>query len=138
MTVHFGALIICAIVAMALGFAWYGFLFRKTWASLTGAVSLSKAEMKAMNKKMMPAYGLQFALVLLQTLLLSYLTGPSIAMSIASALLVWLGFVMPTIASICMWNNEPRKQAWKRFGVQAGFQLVSLLVFGIILGLAAL
>ena len=120
---------------MVLGFVWYGPLFGKTWMRLIGAKPLSQAEMEKMQKKMIPVYALQFCLVLLQVLLLSSLVGPKVSMSVASAGLIWLGFVMPTIASICMWNNESRKNAWTRFALQAGYQLSSCIGFGIILAL---
>jgi hypothetical protein len=95
---------------------------------------MDEATMKAKQKKAMPLYLVQLVLVLFQLYILSHLTGPTALIGLESALWAWGGFVLPTVASSCMWTNEPRGNAWKRFFVQAGYQLVCFVIFGLILG----
>ena len=41
---------------------------------------------------------------------------------------------MPTVAGAAMWNNDSAKISWARFMIQAGYQLVLFVMFGLILG----
>jgi hypothetical protein len=47
--------------------------------------------------------------------------------------LIWLAFVMPTVAGSSMWNANSNKIKWAQFYIQAGYQLVLFLVFGALL-----
>ncbi len=134
MGINYWAIIVCGVLAMVMGSIWYGPIFGKLWMKLTGASGMSEAECKEMRKKAMPLYLVQFILTLFQLFVLVHLTGYSATGGMLSALWVWAGFVLPTVAGACMWTSEPRPMAWKRFFVQAGFQLVSFLVFGAVLG----
>jgi CRISPR/Cas system-associated protein endoribonuclease Cas2 len=50
-----------------------------------------------------------------------------------TALLIWLGFTVPIIAGGVMWNNEPKKIAFQKFLIQAGYQLILFIIFTLIL-----
>lgn len=133
---NYWAILVCAVVAMVLGFVWYGPLFGKAWMRLTGCADMDEAKRKEMQKKAMPMYLVQFVLVLVQIFVLAtYSITFAPVISVINALWIWLGFVMPTIAGSYMWSGDSRKNAWTKFFIQAGFQLVSFLVFGAILGL---
>jgi hypothetical protein len=134
MATNYWAILVCGVLAMVLGMIWYGPLFGKTWARIVGATDMDEAKRKEMQKKAGPLYVVQFALVLLQLFVLSHLTGLTAIEGIESALWVWVGFVMPTVAGSSMWNNDSGKISWTRFLVQAGYQLVCLVAFGAILG----
>lgn len=54
-----------------------------------------------------------------------------------SRVLVWLGFVVPTLAASAMWTMEQGRDKLLRFGVQAGYNLVLFVIFGYVLGLWA-
>jgi hypothetical protein len=127
-------IIVCAVLSLVLGAIWYGPLFGKTWMRIIGVTDMDIERRKEMQKKAMPLYLVQFILSLFQLFVLAHLTGATAISGLMSALLVFGGFVLPTLAGSCMWTNEPRKMAWTRFLVQAGYQLVSLAIFGIILG----
>lgn len=135
MGINYWAIFVCAVLSMVLGFVWYGPLLGKAWLRIVGATDMDIVKRKEMQKRAMPLYFIQFALVLVQLFILAHLTGDSIASGILSALLIWIGFILPTVAAACMWTNEPRKVAWARFGIQAGYQLVLFIVFGFVLGL---
>jgi hypothetical protein len=134
MLVNYWAILVCAVLSMVIGSVWYGPLFGKLWMRICGTREMSDAECNEMKKKAIPLYFVQFLLSLLQLFILAYLTGSTAMNGMVSAIIVWVGFVMPTLAGACMWTSEARKMAWSRFLVQAGYHLVSLSVFGLILG----
>lgn len=133
--INYWAVLVCGVLAMILGAIWYGPIFGRKWMEICGATEMDMAKRKEMQRRAMPLYFVQFALVLIQLFILAHLTGGTVKSGILSALLVWAGFVMPTIAACSMWTNEPRKAAWARFLIQSGYQLLCFVVFGIILAL---
>ncbi len=136
MVINYWAVIVCAVLAMVLGFIWYGPLFGKVWMRIYGADKLDEAKRKEMQKKAGPLYLVQFVLVLFQIWALATYTIALVPVGVLIySLLLWLAFIMPTIASTCMWTNDPRRVAWTKFGIQSGYQLLLFIMFGLILGL---
>ena len=127
-------ILVCAVIGMVVGAIWYGPLFGKLWMRINNVTEMDVERRKEMQKKAMPLYIVQFVLSFFQIFVLAHLTGSTAKSGILSALIVWGGFVMPTIAASCMWTNEPRKVAWSRFFIQAGYQIVTFAIFGAILG----
>ena len=134
MGIHFLPIILCAVLAMVVGSVWYGPLFGHLWMHITGTAHMDAHKRKEMQKKMGPLYLAQFALAFFQIYILAHLTGYTAVSGIVSGVLVWAGFVLPTVAGSCMWNNDSKKVAWQRFAIQAGYQLVCFILFGFILG----
>lgn len=135
MEINFGAVIVCAVLAMVIGSIWYGPLFGKVWMRICGATDMDMAERKKMQKAAMPLYLIQFGLALFQIWVLAYyIEGWAAASGITNALWIWAAFVMPTIAGASMWNNDSTKIKWSRFLIQSGYQLVCFVVFGLVLG----
>ena len=135
MGIHFLPIIVCAVLAMVAGGLWYGPLFGKHWMHVIGATHLDAHKRKEMQKKAGPLYLIQFVLAFFQVYILAHLTGYTAMSGIVSGALVWAGFVLPTVAGSCMWNNDTKKAAWTRFLLQAGYQLVCFIIFGFILGI---
>lgn len=138
MQVHFLPVLVCAIVSMIIGMIWYGpFLFGKTWARLLKAdpdCMTDPVKRKEANKKALPLYLIQFILAIFQVWVLAHFIGGwSDVSALESALWIWAAFVMPTSAGAAMWSADSRKDAWQRFFITAGFQLVLFIVFALIL-----
>ncbi len=125
----------CAVVGMALGAIWYGPVFGKQWCKLNGVDPNNKVEVARMKKGMAPMMVLQFLLTLFQVyVLFFYIKGAEAEMGgVSNALWIWAGFVMPTLAASVIWTNESKKQQKKRFLIQAGFTLVTFIVFALII-----
>lgn len=135
MEINYISILVCGVVAMIVGFIWYGPLFGKKWMEIIGAPEVDEQKKKEMQKGMMPMYILQFVLVLGQVYVLShFVKGWAGATGIETAVWIWLGFVMPTIAASVMWTNESKNMKIARFGIQAGYQLVLFVIFGFVLG----
>lgn len=135
MEINYIAIGVCAVLAMVVGYVWYGLLFKNAWLRIIGADQDTLEQREAMQKEAGPLYVIQFVLVLGQLYILShFIKGWEEAGGIEAALWIWLGFIMPTLAGCAMWTNEPNKQKWARFLIQAGYQLVLFVTFGYILG----
>lgn len=141
MEINYWAVLVCGIVSMIIGSIWYGPLFGKAWMKIVGVTAEDMARRQEMQKKAAPLYAVQFLLSLFQAYIVAYILNYVIDAPAADSpawmwtLIIWAGFVMPTVAGASMWNNDSAKISWSRFLIQAGYQLVNLLVFGLILGM---
>ena len=144
MEINFFAIVLSSVLVMVIGGFWYGPLFGKKWAEIIGTDMSDPELRKKMQREATPLYIVQFLLTLFQVTVFAYLLkfiDPFIDLTstltiwVSSALVIWAAFVVPIIASSVMWNNDSRKISWARFLIQAGYQLVAFLVFGVILGL---
>ena len=137
MEIHFLPVLVCAIVAMILGSLWFGPIFGKQWMHLIGvnAEDMKNPEhRKKMMKQAQPFYFLQFLLSLLQIYVLAqYIQVWNGASAFMNAILIWLAFIMPTIAGMCMWSNDSKKTMMRKFLIQAGYHLVLFALLGLIL-----
>ena len=148
------AVLVCGIAAMVVGFIWYGPLFGKAYMKTMGADTMTPEQKAAMKKSMGGMYFLQFILSLVTAWALSLfinLCAPFSSVFLETklpntfvcypgsspiwiAILIWFGFVMTTTASGALWSGKPKKMAWSFFWITAGAQLVTFIVFGLILG----
>lgn len=132
--INYFAVLVCGVLAMVLGYVWYGPLFGKKWMEIVGVNAKDKAAREAMQKEAGPLYAVQFVLALLQAYILAhFIAGWQDASGTTVALWIWLGFVMPTVAAGAMWNNDSKKVKWARFWIQAGYNVVLFIIFGFIL-----
>ncbi len=136
MDINYWAVFVCAILSMAIGFLWYGPLFEKKWMEVNELSPNDLAKRESMQKSAGPLYVVQFMLSLLQIYILAhFIKGWAEVSGVESALWIWLGFVMPTVAGLSMWNAKPAKVRWMLFGLSTGYQLVSFVVFGLVLSI---
>ncbi|MDD5318470.1 MAG: DUF1761 domain-containing protein [Candidatus Pacebacteria bacterium] len=128
--------LVCAVIAMVVGGVWYGPLFGKKWMKIAVRDAGDIEERKKMQKASMKLYIIQFVLTLLQVFILAFYVNTFRNFSgVQNAFLIWLAFVMPTVAGASMWNNDSKKIKWSRFLIQAGYQLVMFIIFGLILSI---
>lgn len=136
METNFLAILACGVVAMIVGMVWHSkALFGDKYMKAIGAdTNMSPEKMKEIQKDMWQLYVTQFALALFQAYVLSgyIISEPGVGGSL-NAVWIWAGFVMPTIAGAAMWSARPRKMAWQIFLISSGYQLVVLILFGMIL-----
>jgi hypothetical protein len=134
--VNYLAVLACAVVAMVLGFMWYGPLLGKQWRHEMG---FSLDDMKNMKMSPSMAYGLMavgsliFAYVLAHMLGISKLAfgGLDLAMALQGGFWLWLGFVATTQFGVVLWEGK----SWKLFFINTSYSLVSMLAMASIIAL---
>ncbi len=127
--ISFWPIIAMMIFSVVLGFVWYGPLFGKQWAQLSGLVIPSeKPAFSTMLKPML----LSFIGAILLTAVLSfvivfhnafYLT-VGLAPALAIAFMLWLGFIVPIYLNLSGWEGKP----WTLFFINTGYWLIFMLV----------
>lgn len=136
--VNYLAVLLAAVASMALGFAWYSpYVLGKQWTRERG---ISAENLKKAQKEMGKLYALSFVVALITAYVLSHVMSlsenffhyPMLSTGLITAFWMWLGFVMPVQITATIFSD---KKNWKLFGIDTGYQLVSLLAMGAVIGL---
>ena len=134
--VNYLAVIIAAVAGMAVGFVWYGILFRKSWMHMMG---ITMDSMKGMKMSANKAYLIQFIASLVMAYVMThslvfgnyYLNMSGWVSGVMAGFWNWLGFIAPVTLGSVLWENKP----WKLWFINASNYLVTLVVMGIILSI---
>lgn len=129
--INYLAVLVCGVISMVTGFLWYGPIFGKAWMK---AVGKTEEELKE-NFNPGKTYTLSVISSLITALALAYLLSLTEANTIMDALRVaitgWLGFV----AAVFYLNSLYEGKTIGLVAINTGYQLVNLVVYGIILAL---
>jgi len=126
MSINIWAVIVTTLIAYVIGALWYSLLFQKQWMEITGSLNKSKEEMKRMQKEV----------TFLEAYVLAWFIGNVQNISgIDTALLIFAGFVLPTLMSAVIWTGTPKRLMRKQILIQLGCQAVTFAVMGLILGM---
>lgn len=136
-SINYLAVLACAIASMSIGSVWYGPLFGKQWIKLSemSPEKMQAAKSKGMGKSyalmfvgsLIMAYVLAHALVFAAT----YLKTSGVSAGLTAGFWNWLGFIAPVTLGTVLWDGKP----WKLWILNNAYQLVTLLVMGLILSL---
>jgi hypothetical protein len=124
------ALLGCVAIRMAVGALWYSpVLFLKPWLRLSG---VTDAQMKSgFGKAIVTDLVLSaiMAFVLLHAIRYALPTSHAFSLGMAVAFLNWLGFIVPAQAAALTYEKKPLGY----FAINSGYQLVTLLLMGVVL-----
>lgn len=135
--VNYLGVFLAAVASMLIGFAWYSqVIFGKQWMQLMG---YTPEKLEKARKEMGNMYAVSFVLALVtayvlfhvMTMSANFFNYPRSQVALSSAFWMWLGFVMP----VQMTSEIFGAKNWKLFGINTGYQLVSLLVMAVVLGM---
>jgi hypothetical protein len=129
--VNLMAVLLCGVASMVIGFVWYSkVLFGATWMKLSG---ISEAQIKKANSNMPMLYGTMFIASLVMAYVLAQFAKYAGALSLTDGVIAgfwaWLGFVATTMLTGVLYEGKPLKL----YFITAGYQLVTLVVMGMIL-----
>ena len=133
--VNLWAVLASAIATMVVGFLWYSpVLFANPWMKLMGYDPNDKAKIAEMQKSAGPSYFMS----LIASILAAFVLGKLIAVAgfstavdgLKIGLVVWLGFV----TTVQFTNALFRRQPFKLYMINTGYQFVCYAVMGAILG----
>jgi hypothetical protein len=136
--VNWIGILLSAVAAMVVGFVYYSpYVAGKPWMKLMG---ITPDNIKQRQSEMMKLYGISFVLALVTAFVLSHVITMSqtyfpeytrLTSGIMSAFWMWLGFVMPVQLTDVLFGGK----VLKLFAINTGYQLITLLVMGLILAL---
>lgn len=127
--INYLAVLVCGILSMIVGATWYGPVFGKAWMKEVG---YTEDELK---KDFNPGkiYGLAVVSHVFMALVLAYLISLTNASTIMEgvriSLSAWFGFIFLTKFI----NSLFARQTLKLVAIDSGYQLINMLLFGIIL-----
>ena len=129
--VNYLAVVVAAAAAFAIGGLWYSpLLFAKQWVSAHG---YTEEDVKQMQKGAARAYAVSILCHLLIALAIAVLVGylhlARCVQGLKLGLLIWAGFALP----LGLMANAFSDKRITAFGIDAGYQLVYLLVMGSII-----
>ncbi len=135
--VNYIAVLLATLVSFIVGFLWYSpLLFAKPWMKEMG---LTAKGMKESQKKMGPLYALSvlgsfvmaYVLYHVATMGAYFFGHKGIDIGLQSAFWSWLGFIMPVQMTDVIFGGK----SWKLFLLNTGYQLVSVLGMGLVIGM---
>lgn len=134
MDINILAIVIATIAQFAIGAFWYTVLFGNLWGRIHGFEKLSKSKQKEMMSQMGPYYGIQLAVTIITTVSLAQLLMrlPDYS-GISLAIILWLGFIVPTQISSVIFGGTDPKWITKKIAVLSGGSLLCILSAALIL-----
>lgn len=130
--VNFIAIIGAAVVSVIVGSLWYGPVFGKQWVAEMGwsEEEMKKGKEKSMNK----AYTLTIIASLVSAFVLGQIIVQTGTLGALDGAMVgfwaWLGFGVPLFLSNVLWEGK----SWKMFQINAGYQVITWVIMGAVLG----
>ena len=130
------AILVAVVINFILGALWFAPLFGKAWAKEMGYDESTKPDKSVMIKGML--------FMLLGNFLFAWVFAHNIAAwtfvpdvsqlgpfpnAMSAAIFTWIGFYLPGHLGSTVWE----KKSWKLFAINAGYDLVSLLIVAFIL-----
>ncbi|HEY0908222.1 MAG TPA: DUF1761 domain-containing protein [Candidatus Paceibacterota bacterium] len=133
-TINLWAILVSVVASVVLGFIWYGPLFGKKWMELNGMkMPDPKPGFSVMVKpiiiSLIGAFFASFVLARLIAVGSAYLGFSGISNGLATALMVWVGFVVPVLFNFAGWEGK----SWKLFFINGGYWLAYLLIAGAVI-----
>lgn len=131
--------LIMAVVTTVFGFVWYGPFFGTRFGAIIGmppAKDMTKEANTAFQKTMIPVYILSMVASFVLFFALAYFTvfiGPmNTSSAVLYAIFVWIGFIVPTLASSALWSGKSKRDSWHLFLITTGFNLLTCVVGGVV------
>ncbi|HXA01190.1 MAG TPA: DUF1761 domain-containing protein [Cytophagaceae bacterium] len=134
--INIAAIMVAVVVNFILGFIWYTPLFGKIWGKEMGYDPNMKPDSKVLAKGM--------AFMIIGNFLFAWVFAHNIAAwtfvpgvkemgalpnALSASIFTWIGFYLPGHLGSTVWE----KKSWTLFAINAGYNLVSLLVVALIL-----
>jgi hypothetical protein len=137
---NIAAILVAVVVNFVLSFIWFNILFGKVWGKEMGYDPNIKLDSKVMIKGLVfMVIGIfMFAWVFAHNILAwSFVPGmdqmSKPASALTAAVFTWVGFYVPGHLSATVWENR----SWTLTAINAGYNLVSLLIVAFVLCLWA-
>jgi hypothetical protein len=129
MQVNWIAVIVAAVVRFGIGAAWYTALFGKRWRELQGVPENAAAT--GMGQALAAGFVADLVMAFVLALFVGWYGAVDLWGGLVVGFLAWLGFVATVMAGTIFYE----KKSPELIAINLGYQLISMLVMGAILGL---
>jgi hypothetical protein len=129
MSVNWLAVIVVAIVRFAIGAGWYTALFGKRWRELQGVPA--NAAPSGMGQALVAGFVTDLIMAFVLALFVGWYGAVDLWGGLVVGFLAWLGFVATVMAGSIFYERKPGELV----AINLGYQLVTMLIMGAILGL---
>lgn len=134
MTINYIAVLVASIAEFIIGGIWYMPIFGKAWGEIHEVNKKTKDQQRESQKLMPAMLVVQLVLTFITTLVLAKLIVLLPHYSVYElALLVWIGFFVPTQIAAVLFGNVDPKWFVKKSMIMAGGSLICLVVAAAIL-----
>lgn len=127
--INYIAVVLGGIIAMVLGFLWYGPLFSRPWMRLVG---LSAEKIAAAKDSMAKGYLLSFISALVMSTVLFWVVKVVAPFSVVDGAFLggflWIGFIAYPLINAMVYAQKP----FKLFLIDGGYYLVVMVINGIL------
>ncbi len=129
MEIDYAAVAAASLAMFAVGAIWYMVLFAKQWGTIHGFDKLDKKTQKEMQSQMGPYYAAQVLVTIASAFVLAKLMAmlPNYSPYML-AILIWVGFVVPTQVSAVIFGGTEGKWIKQKLMIMKGESLAHLLV----------
>jgi hypothetical protein len=122
------------ILQYIIGALWYSVIFGKQWIDINHPEGKpSKEEMARLEKQAIPYYGIQLILTIITVFVQSYFIKIQPSNWFMTSILIWLGFLMPTVVQGVIWSDPKNKKKVLQIGILSLNYLVTILIAGFLL-----
>jgi hypothetical protein len=108
MVIHYGAVLLAAVVNFIIGFLFHGPLFGKLWMKLANIHPTGNEKFKDMVPQMVKNMIMNIICAYILAVLIT-LIGKSVTNGICIAILVWFGFIVTGSSMDVIWMGKSKK-----------------------------
>ena len=135
MNLNWLAIGVCTLLMFMGGAVWHGPIFGKLWMKIHhGDKKFTEEEneklMQGMWKLMLTEFVVSFLMIIGLACIIQAIPEYS---GIRNALMIWVAFVLPTLASSVLWGGDKRKWMFAKVAVTGSYRLLMLVLVGYIL-----
>ena len=129
MSVNYFAVLVASVAEFIIGAIWYMAIFGKLWGKIHDFKEMNKEDQKKAQKQMSPMLVVQLIVTIVTTFVLAKLIVmlPNYS-AYALAVILWLGFVVPTQIAVIIFGGTKPKWILTKALIMAGGSLVCLVV----------
>ncbi len=130
--VNYFAVLVAAVASMIVGSVWYSqVLFGKVWVRLSGKSQkdIDKAKQRGMGKLYLMAFIGALVMAYVLAHFIRYLEVTNVVGVIQLVFWLWLGLIATVSLGAVLWDGKP----WGLYVLNVVYQLVSLIIIGIVL-----
>jgi hypothetical protein len=119
------------IAQYIIGALWYSLLFGKQWLEINHPNGLpSKTEMEKLAKSATPYYAIQFVLTCVTAWVQWYFVMSDQDNWLSVSLLIWIGFLVPSIIQTVIWSDPQNKKKPLQIGIMSLHFLFTTILAG--------